>query len=572
MSGRRVQHLVARGRGFQVRLPVPADVQCLLRRKELRWSVRTRDPKLAARRVLNATLAFHGLCDKLRRMKDLSIDDAREIAQAFYHDLAQSYRSPAPIAEGELDYDVGHQEVMAEEFINALESQVQSRSFKSGIQSQAMTVAQELGFQMPPPGSDEFRALCEGIARAQIEHARFTLFRQSNILGKYSPQDELFVPVEMPAAPPSVPGLQSIAIDAGLPVKEAVDLYFKAHSTGPREWKPRTRDEKSRILQIATRTWGEGITVDQLTSAHVRDVRDVIEALKPRAEVDPKYPKRLTAKEGEKRLNPKTSGKYFSYVKSFLIWLDAEGYIDGVPGASVKIAAPKPGLKKPRRPFTQDELNEIFSSPLYSGFSSRHRRYLPGKHKAQDGLYWVYLIGLYTGMREGELIQLTRSDLHVHDDMPFFDIRPELDLKTETSVRRVPIHPDLFDFGLREWLEARAKKAEKRLLFEIKLGPPGNLTAISSKKLNKYLVKIGVKTGPDLTFHSFRHVFMDAMRSANVPEQRLHEFVGHKDRTVTGGYGQGASLQALGKLMNSVDFGLSEEVKTLLIGNAKAKP
>ena len=69
VSGRRVQHLVARGRGFQVRLPVPADVQCLLRRKELRWSVRTRDPKLAARRVLNATLAFHGLCDKLRRMK-----------------------------------------------------------------------------------------------------------------------------------------------------------------------------------------------------------------------------------------------------------------------------------------------------------------------------------------------------------------------------------------------------------------------------------------------------------------------------------------------------------------------
>lgn len=552
-----------------MRLPVPADVQCLLRRKELRWSVRTRDPKLAARRVLNATLAFHGLCDKLRRMKDLSIDDAREIAQAFYHDLAQSYRSPAPIAESELDYDAGHQELMAEDFINGLESQVQSRTFKPGIRSQAMVVAEDHGFQMPPPGSDEFRALCEGIARAQIEHARFTLFRQTNILGKYNPQDELFVPVEMSVVHPQTPGLRSKGTEAGLPVQEAVELYIKAYSSGPRAWKPRTRDEKIRILQIAMKTWGEAITVDQLTSAHVRDVRDVIEALKPRAEADPKYPKRLTAKEGEKRLNPKTSGKYFSYVKSFLIWLDAEGYIDGVPGASVKIAAPKTSLKKPRRPFTQDELNEIFSSPLYSGFSSRHRRYLPGKHKAQDGLYWVYLIGLYTGMREGELIQLTQSDLHVDDDVPFFDIRGDLDLKTEASERRVPIHPDLFDFGLREWLEARTKKAEKRLFFEIKLGPPGNLTAIASKRLNKYLVQIGVKTGPDLTFHSFRHAFVDAMRSANVPEQRLHEFVGHTDKTVTGGYGQGANLQALGKLMNGVDFGLSEEVKALLAGNVK---
>lgn len=278
VSGRRIQHLVARGRGFQVRFPVPADVQCLLRRKELRWSVKTRDPKLAARRVLNATLAFHGLCDKLRRMKDLSIEDAREIAQAFYHDLARSYRSPAPIAESELDYDAGHQEVMAGEFINGLEGQVQSRTFKSGIQTQAMTVAEEHGFQMPPPGSDEFRALCEGIARAQIEHARFTLFRQSNILGKYSPQDELFVPVEMSAVRPSVPGLQSIANRAGLPVKDAIELYLNAHSSGSRVWKPRTRDEKIRILQMAMSTWGETITVDQLESAHVREVRDVIEA------------------------------------------------------------------------------------------------------------------------------------------------------------------------------------------------------------------------------------------------------------------------------------------------------
>lgn len=47
MSGRRVQHLVERGRGFQVRLPVPVDLQQVLDRKELRWSVRTREPVLS---------------------------------------------------------------------------------------------------------------------------------------------------------------------------------------------------------------------------------------------------------------------------------------------------------------------------------------------------------------------------------------------------------------------------------------------------------------------------------------------------------------------------------------------
>ena len=44
MSGRRVQHLVARGKSFQVRLYVPVDLQPVLDRRELRWSVRTREP------------------------------------------------------------------------------------------------------------------------------------------------------------------------------------------------------------------------------------------------------------------------------------------------------------------------------------------------------------------------------------------------------------------------------------------------------------------------------------------------------------------------------------------------
>ena len=82
MSGRRMQHLVERGKSFQVRLYVPVDLQPVLDRKELRWSVRTREPSVAKSRALNATLAFQRLCDKLRLMKKLSVDDAREIAQA----------------------------------------------------------------------------------------------------------------------------------------------------------------------------------------------------------------------------------------------------------------------------------------------------------------------------------------------------------------------------------------------------------------------------------------------------------------------------------------------------------
>lgn len=39
----------------------------------------------------------------------------------------------------------------------------------------------------------------------------------------------------------------------------------------------------------------------------------------------------------------------------------------------------------------------------------------------------------------------------------------------------------------------------------------------------------------DLTFYSFQLAYIDAMRNAEVPEQRLHELIGHKDKNVTGG-------------------------------------
>tara|TARA_R110002096_G_scaffold51665_18_gene135070 strand:+ start:76 stop:1788 length:1713 start_codon:yes stop_codon:yes gene_type:complete len=569
MSGRRVQHLVERGRGFQVRLPVPVDLQQVLDRKELRWSVRTREPKVAAKRALNATLAFQRLCDKLRLMKDLCVDDARNVARAFYQKLAESYRSPPPIADNAFDHEPGHQEAMAEEMIAGLEHQVQARSFRASIAQQAMAEAQAGGFQMPPPGSEAFRALCEGIARAQIEHARFTLYRQGNLLGSYQPQDELFHSLPKAAVLPPDPELQSIAIDPGMSLQEAVAKHLAAFSTGPQSWGRKTREEKQRTFKMVMAVWGVDLPVSQISTAHVRDVRDFIQALKPHSKLDLQKPSRMSAKDGDERLNPKTASKYFGYVRSLLIWLDAEGYLESVPGSSIRLATPKVGVKKSVLAFKPEQLNKVFGSPLYAGAKSPLRLHLPGSYRTQNGIYWMYLLALHTGMREGELLQLRKSDVLLDVELPHIDISEELDLKTATSVRKVPIHPDLLAYGLAGWIAARPKKAEERLFYEIKLGAEGHRTSAASKKLNNYLKRIGVKKGRKLVFHSLRHNFMDATRNAGVPYERAKQLVGHRDATVSGGYGEGANLQTLAKQVGKIDFGLSKEVRAMLIGNAK---
>lgn len=571
MSGRRVQHLVERGRGYQLRIPVPVDLQELLGRKELRWSVQTRDPSVAKDRVLEATLAFRRFCDKLRSMKSLSVADAREIARAFYQNLTDSYRSPAPIPDDAPPYVLDQQEEMAEEEIVRLQQQVDTRSFELEVTHLAEVHATDGSYLMPEPGTEAFRALCEGIARARIEHVRFTLFRQRDAICPYEPHDALFRHPQQVSHPQSAgPELQSIAIAPGLTIDEALKKYTAAFSNGPGAWSPKTAEEKKRTFQILRAVWGAELAIGQVSTDHVRNIRDFIQALRSKAELDLDKPEKMLTKLEQERLNPITAAKYFGYVRAFLVWLVAEGYLETEPGATIKLAVPKAvGKKTEVRPFSSSELDTVFSSPLYAGFKSNKQRHMPGKMKRQDGLYWMFLLGLHTGMREGELLQIAKSDVRVDEPVPYIDIRPDLDLKTDTSARQVPIHPDLFDYGLSAWLASRPKPSDQRLFCEIGLGAEGHRTSVASKQLNNYLKRIGVKTGRDLVFHSFRHSFMDGTRNSDVPYERAKQLVGHADSSVSGGYGQGANLKTLYKEMTKIDFGLGEGVKALLRANAK---
>lgn len=97
MSRRRVQHLVRRNGTYQIRLPIPLKLQAAFDRKELRWSARTSDSRLASQRALEATLAFRRICDKLISMKGLNTDEAKMLAQRFYEELGVSSWLQKPV-------------------------------------------------------------------------------------------------------------------------------------------------------------------------------------------------------------------------------------------------------------------------------------------------------------------------------------------------------------------------------------------------------------------------------------------------------------------------------------------
>jgi len=73
-----------------------------------------------------------------------------------------------------------------------------------------------------------------------------------------------------------------------------------------------------------------------------------------------------------------------------------------------------------RDPWTREQVQDMFSKPLFLGASSLNgNRDQPGDLFARDAKYWLPLIALWSGMRLDE-IGATRRDEFCHD--------PDLDI------------------------------------------------------------------------------------------------------------------------------------------------
>lgn len=113
--------------------------------------------------------------------------------------------------------------------------------------------------------------------------------------------------------------------------------------------------------------------------------------------------------------------------------------------------------------------------------------------------------------------------------------------KTEQSLRRVPLPACV--------LPHLPKVIKGRLFVTEHLDPPD----MASKRLGKFLDDIGI-TDPRKVLHSLRHRAQDRLRAAECPEDIRWAILGHEERTVAAGYGEGFSLPVLRKWIDKIGF------------------
>ncbi len=319
---------------------------------------------------------------------------------------------------------------------------------------------------------------------------------------------------------------------------------------------PKTKNSIRGSMGVVIEILGDATPPDDITEQECERVRDLIMQLPPNFKKLPalrdrpiEEMARIARAKGMAKLSPTGVNTYLKWLTTFLNWCQKKGKIARVPTSFSEIRVADPERKEHKRlPFTDEQLQTYFHSRI---FADQDR---------SNSIFWVSLIALWNGMRSNEICQLDVADVVEVEEVWGFDITyistsgdDDKSVKTGASIRLIPIHPKLIEFGFLDFHASRPKEA--KLFDDVTRGADGYYSSTFSKKSNRYLAEVGVH-GPKRKFHSFRHNFRDALRRGRV-DREIGKALGGWQRGNTEAfdiYGSGFPLEELADELGRVGY------------------
>ena len=345
---------------------------------------------------------------------------------------------------------------------------------------------------------------------------------------------------DTPSPVEQVPVQQQIPTDQGISlsphqstlISEGIEKYMNEKSISNRSGR-----EVRHSLNMLIEDFGD-IPIGKLTRERGTKFKENIRKLPSNRKKSPEYRDleyhELTKMEVKNPLSDVTVNKHLGYVSSFMEWSRNHGYIDINPFKGMKLKTNvRPRDQRDR--FSEKELKQIFQKENYIHFTNIEK----GRYE----LYWIPLIGVFSGLRLGEICPLyldniRRVEGHHRKRRWCFDIieepnRPDKHLKTKSSRRIVPIHDTLIELGLIDFIDLLKKNDpnRKRLFEELPYVDDSYNSRVSEFWNDRYLPKLGLKTNKK-NFHSIRHTVSDHLKQKGIEPHFINELMGHSSGNI----------------------------------------
>ena len=487
--------------------------------------------------------------------QQFTIDDARILVVACFHDLAQEVDGGRICKSSEPEAEIAQSgaTIPRRRCHGSPIRKAETAGFGGVTRHRAEELLSEQGRSLGQLSPELQLALQSGVARAFAECERLFLYRLDERLLPYEPADPIFrsaVNCTELSRPSTSDDLVARAVQIGPSVSELVDHYLVSKR---KEWTPKTLKGRTSQLKYLVDHLGKDTPASKVSASQIREFRDAVSRLRSSHHAGPgsTFQARQTENEAQ-RVAPKTAAVIFETAKACFRWAKSEAFIHANPAADIRVAMPKVVKgKRSRTPFTAEQLKTLFSAPVFSGCTSARRRFEPGKVVVKDAYFWVPLIGYYTGARLGEIVQLHVADVHLEGGVPYIDIteaggesRESGDhkhVKSQAQVRQVPLQSRPDEVGVRRVREAAPEDKRKfqRLFWEVGYGADGQPSQCSRSGSLHLLDRVGL-ADPTLVFHSFRHGAQDAFRDALAPQYLIDKVIGHADGATSAIYGEAA--------------------------------
>lgn len=172
---------------------------------------------------------------------------------------------------------------------------------------------------------------------------------------------------------------------------------------------------------------------------------------------------------------------------------------------------------RPHKPFTRQKINKLWSNLEIEGVDT-------------------ILILIYTGMRIGELLELTKDNVYLRQK--YIKITKS---KTRSGLRAIPIHEKIFPL-----IQVRMHTAGKNLICT-QDGNPYNYSTYCTV-WDKIMTMINAKH----TTHDCRHTCATLLDNAEVNENAKRRILGHSINDVTNGVYTHKDIRQLRKAINKI--------------------